>query len=146
MTGKTVMGMNRKTVLWLAGLTAGAVLFGYVSLLLLTPSFGRVVGYADEQPPLRIVRAADPAPSREVQRVLHAAQQTFDSIPRLAQEYWPEPSAIIEREDCWRVEFTRRTPIYRLLGVTQTLTPTDRVMFMSIDKHSDTLRFGKWCE
>ena len=112
----------------------------YLMLVLLTPTFGKVVGYADQQPPLRVAAAGN------VEKPLRLARLLFDARPHLRELYWPEPSAIEEKEDCWLVAFTTRTPIYSWLGYRQAMRPTAPAMFISIDKADYRARFGNWCQ
>ncbi len=53
---------------------------------------------------------------------------------------------LTEYESCWLIEFTRKEPIYSLFGYRQVMRPTDRAMYMSVDKAEMTLRYGKYCE
>lgn len=120
-------------------------LLSWFSLVLLTPTFGTVVAYANQQPPLRIVQSAKGAPREEVDKILRLAKLHFQNMRELDQIYWPEPSLIEEHPDCWLVSFTRKIPVYRFLAFEQTVPPTDLAMFMSIAKSDYATRLGRWC-
>jgi len=142
-----VNDLNARGKTWLlrlliAGAAAGAIYFVWV---LLTPTFGKVVGYANEQPTLRIIQPADGRPQTEVRRVLDLAQYHFDSRPGLRQLFWPEPSAIEEKPECWLVTFTSKIPIYRFCGFSEAFRPTDPAMALTIAKQDLSARFGNWC-
>ena len=139
---------NRAMPKWLKIIVAVVFVpaLGYFLLVVLTPTFGKVVGYANEQPPLRLVQPANPSPSRIVRLILRHAETQFATIEGAEDLYWPEPSKLTEYETCWLIEFTRKVPIYRLLGFRQVVRPTDRAMYMSVDKAEMTMRFGKYCE
>ncbi len=126
------------------GLLAGVL--GYICLILLTPTFGTITGYANQQPALQVQQPSNASPAEEVQRMLSLAKLHFDNTRDLDQLYWPEPSLIEEHADCWLVSFTRKVPVYRFLGVHQTVPPTDLAMFISITKSNYAARFGKWCQ
>jgi hypothetical protein len=105
-----------------------------------------VVGYANAQPDLQIVQPANGSSRGRVNYVLNAAETQFAKLEGVADEYWPKPSLIVEREECWLVEFARKEPIYSFLGIRHAYRPTDRAMYMSIRKADNTLRYGRWCE
>src|SRR5438128_6763883 len=98
-----------KLIAWTALLLASPAAL-YFSLVLLTPTFGKVIGCADRQPPLRTAAQTDPG------KPLRLARLLFDARPQLRDLYWPEPSAIEERPSCWLVTFTAKAPIYSWLG------------------------------
>ncbi len=123
----------------------GILLFGYFALVLLTPQYGQVVGYANEQPPLKVVQPANAAPAAQVEHIRQLAMLHLDCRPDIRQFYWPEPSVIEEHATCWLVVFARKDPIYRLLGFEEAVRPTDRVMFLTIAKQDEAMRFGRWC-
>ena len=138
------------TAIWKQRLRCGliglAVLGGlYVVLVLLTPTFGSVVGYADEQPRLRVVQPENASSAEELARIHRMAKVVFDGRPELGSLYWPEPSAIYERPDCWLVQFTSKVPVYRFLGFKQVVPPSDRSMSLTIDKEDHRVRVGNWC-
>lgn len=128
------------------GVALLAAALGYICLILLTPTFGTITGYANQQPSLRIQQLPNGMPMEEAERMLRLAKLHFDNTRDLDQLYWPEPSLIEEHADCWLVAFTRKVPVYRFLGFQQTVPPTDTAMFMSITKSNYTARFGKWCQ
>lgn len=131
----------KRPLLRLAVGVAGVVLV-YGGVTLLTPTFGRVVGYANHQPPLRV----DSSTSVDaVEHIRRLATLHLDYRPAIRQFYWPEPSAIAEHADCWLVTFTRKDLIYCWLGLETTIRATDRVMFLTISKTDETARFGRWC-
>ncbi|MCX7886325.1 MAG: hypothetical protein N3B01_03580 [Verrucomicrobiae bacterium] len=124
---------------------AVAVVVGWFALVLLPPTFGKVVGYANEQPPLRVVQSSVKSPPEEVERMLRLAKLHFQNIPTLEQLYWPEPSLIEEHKECWLVAFTRKVPIYQWLGHREIVRHPDEAMFISITKSNYSARFGRWC-
>lgn len=135
---------QRAVIAGLIALTALGV--GWFCLVVLTPTFGTVVGYANEQPPLRVVQPPGGSSSEEVEKMLRLAKLHFQNTPTLDQLYWPEPSLIEEHKECWLVAFTRKVPIYRFLGHQEVLRHPDEAMFISITKSNYSARFGKWCQ
>jgi len=119
---------------------------GWLSLVVLTPSFGTVVGYANQQPPLRIEQPIPASSHEELEKMLRLATLHFQNARDLEQIYWPEPFLIEEHKECWLVAFTRKVPVYRFLGHEEILRPTDEAMFISITKSNYAARFGKWCQ
>ncbi len=140
---------NMSPILKKVGLGVGVILLagvlGRFSIMLLTPSFGTVVAYANQQPPLKIVQVEGGLPSEEIEKITRLAKLHFQNMRDLDQLYWPEPSLIEEHTDCWLVSFTRKIPVYRFLGFEETVQPTDRAMFMSITKSNYVTRLGRWC-
>jgi len=117
------------------------------SLIVLTPIYGEVVGYADQQPSLELIQPpVNPGSPEAVRQIRGVAQLYLDYHTDLGDMYWPEPSTIVERPTCWLVAYERRVPIYEFLGFRQIVAPTDKYMFLSIEKADLSLRFGKWCE
>ncbi|NQU11958.1 hypothetical protein HQ590_14280 [bacterium] len=120
---------------------------GWLSLVVLTPTYGKIVGYADQQPPLELIQPPlGQSPPQEVNRIRGIAQLQLEDRTDLENMYWPEPCTIVERPNCWLVAYARRVPIREFLGFRQVVVPTDKYMFLSIDKEDLSLRFGKWCE
>jgi len=140
------MTWTPRTLLLAGAVALTALGAGWFSLVVLTPTFGTVVGYANEQPPLRIVQPPLASAQEEVEKMLRLARLHFQNIPNLDQTYWPEPSLIEEHKECWLVAWTRKVPIYRFLGHEETLRHPDEAMFLSITKSNYTARFGKWCQ
>ena len=123
---------TRTKLLILAGI---APLLVYVLLILLTPACGTIIGYANQQLQLHIS-------GNDTEKPLRLARLFFDARPPLRELYWPEPSAIEEKPDCWLVTFTAKTPIYSFLGFKQILRPPAPTMSISIDKADYRARFG----
>ena len=139
------MSHTRKRILpW--AIAVGGLALGYLGLVLLTPSFGHIVGYADRQPPLRVTRLPNGWAPENVDAIRRLAKLHFDNHPPLHKLYWPEPTVIEERTDCWIVTFASRTPIYEWLGYRRTVLPSDPTMFFTIDKADFRTRFGIWCQ
>jgi hypothetical protein len=136
--------MNPRAWLILASI-AGALAFGWFTLVLLTPTFGKIVGYANQQPPLQIVQPARGWLPDDVAKIHRLAKLHFEARPGLAADYWPEPAFIEERATCFIVRFDRKLPIYRWLGYEQIQRPTDTAMFLTIEKKDYTTRFGIIC-
>lgn len=132
--------MNVRLKLSLVGV--GAVVFGYLALILLTPQYGRVVGYADRQAALDISSSSS---GDEIERIQQLVKLHLEYRPEIARDYWPEPIRIEEHPGCWLVTFKRKVPVYRFLGFQETVEPTDKVMFIAIEKQGGAVRFGKWC-
>lgn len=129
------------------GVGVAASAFTYGALVLLTPTFGRIVGYANSQAPLRIVQnVPHPSPTSAIIEIRDIAEWHFQSRPQLVKLYWPNPSLIEERTDCWLVVFDQKIPVYEFLGFRQTLAPTDTAMYMSIAKSDLSMRWGAWCQ
>jgi len=114
--------------------------------VLLTPSFGTVVAYANQQPPLHIEQPPLASSHEELEKMLRLAKLHFQNARDLDQIYWLDPSLIEEHKECWLVAFTRKVPVYRFLGHEEVLRPTDEAMFISITKSNYIARFGKWCQ
>jgi hypothetical protein len=129
-----------------AAIALAAVGFGWFSLAVLTPSFGTVARYANQQPPLRIEQPTPASSPEEVEKMLRLAKLHFQNIQDLDTTYWPEPSLIQEHKECWLVAWTRKVPVYRFLGHEEVLRHTDMAMFISITKSNYAARFGKWCQ
>lgn len=129
----------------LVSISVVAVGFGWICLVLLTPTFGTIVRYANTQPPTKIVQPERGWLPEDVLKIQRLAKLHFDAKPELAAEYWPEPSLIEERATCFIVRFDRKIPIYRWLGHEQVQRPTDAAMFMTIEKKDYTARFGIIC-
>ncbi len=128
----------------MAAIVLATVGLGWFSLAVLTPTFGTVARYDNQQPPLRI---AQPASSQEeVEKMLRLAKLHFQNIQDLDKTYWPEPSLIEEHKECWLVAWTRKIPVYRFLGHEEVLRHTDKAMFLSITKSNYAAHFGKWCQ
>jgi hypothetical protein len=140
------MTATNRRVLLASAIVATALAVGWFSLVVLTPTFGTVVAYVNQQPPLRVVQPATASSTEEMEKMLRLAKLHFQNIPSLDQTYWPEPSLIEEHKECWLVAFTRKVPVYRFLGHEEILRPTDLAMFISITKSNYDARFGKWCQ
>ena len=69
---------------------AGGLL--YFCLAMLTPACGHLIGYANDQPPLRVVRLSDATTDAEVQRILRLMDSLFRAKPVLHEDTWPGPS------------------------------------------------------
>ena len=139
------MARSRKPLRLLA-IVVGLPAAGYLALVLLTPVCGTVVGYADRQPPLRVTHWPGGWAPENAAAIHRLAKLHFDNRPALRSVYWPEPSMIEERADCWIVTFTTKTPIYEWLGYRRALPPSDHGMHFTIDKSDFRTRFGIWCE
>ncbi len=136
-----------KTLLRRGALGMAAAGFGYFVIVLLTPTFGRIVGYANQPPALQVAQpVSNPAPAQVIREIQQIADLHFRARPQLAKVYWPQPSRIEERPDCWLVTYTTKIPVYQWLGLRQTLAPTDPAMYMSIAKSDQSMRWGKWCQ
>ncbi len=135
-----------KRLLLMAVIVGGVVVSGYFALALLTPQFGRIVGYANQQPQLKIRQPGNASPAANVEHIRQLATLHLDYKPEIRQFYWPEPSVIEEHDTCWLVIFTRKVPIYRWLGFEEVVRPVDQVMFLTIEKRDETARLGRWCE
>lgn len=118
----------------------------YFSIVVLTPTFGKIVGYANHQPLLHIIQRENPSPQEDVERILHLAQKHFDKNPNYRTLFWSEPSVIEEQPNCWRVAFAAKIPIYSFCGLKQTFHPSAPAMFVSIEKSNLNVRFGPWCQ
>ena len=138
------MPRTRKRIRQWAIVLGGPVLI-YLLLVLLTPVCGHIVGYADQQPPLRVTRLPNGWAPENVAAIRRLAKLHFDNQPRLQKVYWPEPAVIEEHADCWVVGFGSKTPVYSFLGHRQAARP-DRMMFFTIDKADFRTRFGIWCQ
>ncbi len=121
--------------------------FVYFVIVLLTPTFGRVVGYANEPPALHVAQpVTNPSPTHVLREIREIADLHFRERPQLGKVYWAQPSRIEERPDCWLLTYVTKAPIYQWLGLRQTFTPTDPAMYMSIAKSDLSMRWGKWCQ
>ena len=119
----------------------------YVFHALLTTSYGKFVGFANSQPSLQVSQpVAKPSSNNAVRQVLDLAEYHFASNEQLAKLYWPRPGRIEEHSACWLIAFTSKIPIYELLGIRHTLTPTEPAIYMTIDKSDLSMRWGKWCQ
>lgn len=136
--------LRRRMILVVAAAVGGAL--AYFTLLLLTPSFGRVVGYANAQPALELDRPAHPSPDHELQHIREQTMLQFQKIGGAADYYWPAPGRITERADCWLVEFTSKIPVYRFLGFEHAYPPAETALYMSVTKADLRLRYGRWCD
>jgi hypothetical protein len=136
---------NRKFLL-VAAFSLAALTLGWFSLAVLTPTFGTVVAYENQQPTLRIEQPTLASSQEEIEKMLRLAKLHFQNIQGLDQTYWPEPSLIEEHKDCWLVAWTRKVPVYRFLWHEETLRHTDKAMYISITKSNYAARFGKWCQ
>lgn len=138
-------GIRRIAIGFVVVIGLGA--FGYGALVLLAPTFGNLVGYANKQPPLRIEQnLPHPSSTSDIIRIRDLAEWHFQSRPQLAKLYWPQPCLIAERTDCWLVVFEQKIPVYRFLGIRRALPPTDTAMYMSIAKSDLSMRWGAWCQ
>src|SRR5947209_1790856 len=79
-----------------AGIITGSLVLGYLALVIVTPQFGKFVGYAAQQPPLRFVPAKRPASREEVDKMIRLIKLHFQNLPDLEKEYWPEPTLLEE--------------------------------------------------
>jgi hypothetical protein len=141
------MKAGPKHLLLRLAMVAGLAGFAYFAIILLTPTFGRVVGYANEPPALEVTQpVANPSPPPVVREVCAIADLHFQARPQLQKVYWSQPSRIEERPDCWLITYATKVPIYQWLGLRQTLPPTDPAMYMSIEKSDLSMRWGKWCQ
>lgn len=136
---------NRRFLLAIAATLAAAGLAWFI-LAVLTPTFGTVVRYENQQPSLRIEQTPPAAAQEEVEKMLRLARLHFQNIQDLDKTYWPEPSLIAEHKECWLVAWTRKVPVYRFLGHEEVLRHADKAMFISITKSNYAARFGKWCQ
>ena len=138
------MTRTRKRILSWA-IVAGVPALGYLVLVLVTPVCGHIVGYADQQPPLRATSLPNGWAPENIGVIRRLAKLYFDNRPQLQKLYWPEPAVIEERTECWVVGFSSKTPVYECLGYRQAARP-DRMMFFTIDKADFRTRFGIWCQ
>ena len=136
--------MSRSKKWWLA--LVALPVAGYLTLVIFTPVAGHLVGYADQQPPLRVTHFPGGWAPENAEAIHRLAKLHFDNRPALQKIYWPEPSTIEERTDCWLVTFRSRTPVYEWLGYRRAVRPTDPVMYFTIDKADFRTRFGIWCQ
>ena len=136
-----------RTRKWLLPLVSavGVTAACYLMLMLVTPVCGRIIGYSDRQPPLRVTQLPNGWAPENVDVIRRLAKLHFDNQPRLHKVYWPDPAVIEEHADCWVVGFGSKTPVYELLGYRQAARP-DRMMFFTIDKADFRTRFGIWCQ
>jgi len=118
---------------------------GWFCWVVLTPTFGTVVRYQNQQPSLQVSLLHHRETNEDAEDMLQLAKLHFDNARNLEQLYWREPSLIEEHSNCWLVAFTRKVPVYRFLGLEEVVQPTDEAMFLSITKSNCTVRFGKWC-
>jgi hypothetical protein len=138
---------DAKRILGSLAVAAAGAGFVYFVIVLLTPTFGRIVGYANEPPALQVAQpVTHPAPAHVVREIRELADLYFRERPQLGKVYWSQPSRIEERADCWLLTYTTKIPVYQWLGLRQTLAPTDPAMYMSIAKSDLSMRWGKWCQ
>jgi hypothetical protein len=128
--------------LGLAVVAAGAV---YFLLQMLTPACGKVIGYANEQPAMQVVRLSNTTDA-EVVRILRLMDSLFRQKPVLHEDTWPNPSLVEEHTNCWLVVFAHKIPVYRFLGITQTATLTAPNLYITVKKPALTVHFGNWCQ
>lgn len=129
-----------------AVIAIGLVAFVYFCIVILTPTFGKVVEYADEQPPQQITRLSPLSPPDAAKAIERLAKVLFARAPDNSKLYWPEPMAIEEKESCWLVTFKAKTPIYSFCGLKQVVHPVAPALYMSIAKADLSTRIGKWCQ
>ena len=132
-----------KKMKWLA-ILAGGPAVGYLVLVLLTPVFGQIVGAGDQQPPLRVIHLPGGWAPENAAAIRRLAKLHFDNQPPLQQYYWPDPTLIEERTNCWVVGFSTKALVYQFLGYRQVVRPSDQMMFFTIDKADFRTRFGIW--
>ena len=120
--------------------------FAYFTAVILTPTLGKVVGYANAQPPLRVTTLSEFASPEAATAIRQLAEMHFGRAPTTRDLYWPVPSAIEEKQSCWLVTFTAKTPIYSFCGLKQTVHPLAPALYMSIAKSDLSTRIGKWCK
>ena len=128
------------------GVAVGVALFVYFCLVILTPTLGKIVGYADQQPPLKVSTMSELTPSGAAEAIQRLAELQLGQAVGTRELYWPVPSAIEEKRSCWLVTFTARTPIYSFCGIKQTVPPSAPAFYMSIAKSDLSTRIGKWCQ
>lgn len=126
-------------------IAVAAVVCAWFSLVVLTPTFGTVIRYDNQQPLLRVALASANTPREAADDVLRLSRLHFDNCHGLDGVYWPEPSLLEEHTDCWLVAFTRKVPVFRFLGHEEIVRHADETMFLSITKSNYVARFGKWC-
>lgn len=137
--------MTRKKLI-VAALAVGCVAFAYFTIVILTPTFGKIVGYTDEQPPKEVTRLSPFSPPDAAKAIELLAKVHFARAPDNYDLYWPEPMAIEEKESCWLVTFKAKTPIYSFCGIKQVIHPLAPALYMSIAKSDLSTRIGKWCQ
>ena len=125
-------------------LILGLPAVGYLLLVILTPLCGRVVGTANQQPPVCVTHLPGGWAPENADVIRRLAKLHFDNRPRLRQQYWPEPTIIEERTNSWVVGFSPKTPIYQFIGYRHAVRQSDRLMYFTIDKADFRTRFGIW--
>jgi hypothetical protein len=80
-----------------------ALLVSAVALASCQHAAVREAGFAGQQPRMDVRLTADSAAAADVPQVIAAAKAFF----RPSEEYWPEPSTVVERESYWWVQFPR---------------------------------------
>jgi hypothetical protein len=116
------------------------------SAIILTPLLGTVTGYANQQPPLKIIRLPNSPADYNDDRVLRLMRSLLAQRPDIEKEYWPVPRLVEEKPDCWLVTFSAKVPVYTFLGFQHVVEPSAPNMYVSVDKADYTVTFGKWCK
>jgi len=137
------MSRLRKLMRWLA-VIVGVPAVGYLALVLLTPMVGQVVGTGDRQPPLRVIHLPGGWAPENADAIRRLAKLHFDQRPLLSKYYWPDPTWIEERTNCWVVGFSTKSLQYQFLGHRQVVRSSDQLMYFTIDKADFRTRFGIW--
>ena len=132
-----------KQLRWVAFLV-GLPVVGYLVLFLFTPVCGKVVGAGDQQPPARVIHLPGGWAPEDADAIRRLAKLHFDNHPRLIERYWPDPSWIEERSNCWVVGFSPKALVYDFLGYRRVVRPTDQRMYFTIEKADFRTRFGIW--
>jgi hypothetical protein len=130
----------------MAVVAGGVVAVLCAAVVLLTPTFGKVVGYANEQPKTRLQQLPGVRLGSELPEVVRLGEALFELRPHLKDQYWAEPAEVVEKEGCWLLVYARKVPIYEWLGRQQVVTPTEKYLYVSVTKRELRVRIGRWCE
>jgi hypothetical protein len=118
----------------------------FFSAIILTPTLGKVTGYANAQPPLEIIRPTGTGADYDSDRVLRLMRALCAQRPGIEKDFWPIPAKIEEKADCWQVTFAAKIPVYSFLGFQHTVEPSTPNMYVTVNKADYTVSFGKWCQ
>ena len=106
---------NSRIILVLAGVAVCAVILGLMGWLILRFDKDsrelQFVGYYGDQPKLEVVLLPESQSLPEVAQILGIAEDFFDKWNGAKEEFWPEPSKIVERDAFWRVQYWKKQRI-----------------------------------
>lgn len=97
---------------------------------------GEFIGYYGSQPQLKITTLSGQVDANQLEPVIKAAKDFYNSLTIDINDYWPEPADILEQANTWWVKFLYKDKIFLNNGRQEIQSVAPGALLIKVEKQS----------